>query len=168
MKFYLAGPVGYDAEGVAWKKGMKDFLRQSGHEVYDPIENDFKYPQVSKMNILKENSKENWAATKEIMQEIFRDDCRYITNCDFLICYFKGRSLGTAAEQCLAYFLTKLGGKRIKTINIFDCSFNPDEWVLCCSDFVFFSIEDCLKFLKRRFKDETLCHSHRLKMQCSL
>ncbi len=85
------------------------------------------------------------------MQGIFKDDCNYIRNCDYVICYFSGRSLGTAAEQTLAYFLNIYSKKRIKTITIFDENFKPDEWTIYCSDYVFFSINECLKKLKKEF-----------------
>lgn len=148
MKFYLAGPVGYGENGIEWKREIKEYLREKGNVVYDPIENDHKYPLVEKMNIMKSQSKRYFREIKEIMQEIFVDDCEFITNCDYLICYYIGRSYGTISEQGIAYYLNKFLNKKVKTINIFHESFNPDEWVLCCSDYVFFNIEECMNFLK--------------------
>ncbi len=147
LKFYLAGPVGYGSPGIEWKQEMKDILRSYNHEVYDPIENDDKYPEIPKMNILKENPKEHYKEIKRIMKTVFIDDCEFITNCDYVICYFTGRALGTASEQGIAYYLNKFLNKNVKTISIIDESFKPDEWVLCCSDHVFFSIKECNEFL---------------------
>ena len=95
MKFYLAGPVGYGYPGIEWKSDMKKILRGKGHEVYDPIENDIKYPEVPRMNTMKDNPKKNWREIKMIMQEIFIDDCSYIQQCDYIICYFIGKAFGT-------------------------------------------------------------------------
>lgn len=149
MKFYLAGPVGYGSPGIEWKEEMKEFLRSCGHEVYDPIENDHKYPLVAKMNVLKENAREHTLEIKQIMQEIFMDDCAFISECDYVICYFAGRGYGTISEQGIAYYLQKFFGKSIQTLSIFDSTFHPDEWLLCCSDHVFFSIPECVSFLRR-------------------
>lgn len=148
MKFYLAGPVGYGPEGTTWKDDIKCILRSKGHEVYDPIENDGKYPDVLKMNIFKFDPKKYYKEIHQIMQEIFFDDCDYITNCNYLICYFSGRSYGTVSEQGIAYYLNKFLHKNIQTISIFSEEFSPDEWVLCCSNHVFFSKEDALAFLQ--------------------
>ena len=158
MKFYLAGPVGYGTPGTEWKDKIKALLRRHGHEVYDPIENDHKYPEVSAMNVMKDNPKKHQEEVRKIMQPIFWDDCAYITDCDYVICYFVGNSLGTSSEQGIAYYLNRFLGKNVKTLTIFDRSFHPDEWVLCCSHHVFFSINDCIRFLEG-LCDETLCDS---------
>lgn len=148
MKFYLAGPVGYGHPGIEWKSEIKKILRVAGHEVYDPIENDTKYPEVSSMNLMKKNPQKNWRNIKRIMQKIFIDDCLYIEKCDYIICYFIGRAFGTISEQGIAYYCTKLNNKRVKTISIFEENFNPDEWTLCCSDYVFFSLYEFIHYLK--------------------
>jgi hypothetical protein len=148
VKFYLAGPVGYGNPGREWKHDLVTLIRDAGHTVYDPIENDDKYPLVETMNQLKKSPRENCAKIKEIMQEIFIDDCEFITGSDYIICYFAGRALGTSSEQGIAYYLNRFMGKRIKTICIFDKEFMPDEWTLCCSDYTFFSLDECKEFLK--------------------
>lgn len=152
QKFYLAGPVGYGKDGTDWKEKLKQILRKNGHTVYDPIENDGKYPLIPKMNKLKEESKKNFKEIKQIMQNVFTDDCEFIKESDYLLCYFKGRAYGTISEQGIAYFANKFFNKKVKTISIFDESFIPDEWVLCCSDYIFFSTEECEKFLESEFK----------------
>lgn len=149
MKFYLAGPVGYGIPGVEWKSELKSYLRSCGHEVYDPIENDGKYLRVSEMNMMKENPKIYYKDIHEIMQEIFLDDCLFISDCDYLICYFIGRSYGTISEQGIAYYLKTFLNKKVKTLNIFDNTFQPDEWIICCSDEIFSNVEECIKFLRK-------------------
>ena len=124
MKFYLAGPVGYGKYGTKWKDGIKELLRNKGYEVYDPIENDEKYTNVSKMNEMKKYPKKHHKAIKRIMQEIFIDDCKFITDCDYIICYFSGRALGTASEQGIAYYLNLFLGKKVRTISIFEDHFS--------------------------------------------
>lgn len=151
MKIYLAGPVGYGHPGKEWKEEIKSLLRKKGHEVYDPIKNDGKYPEVDKMNRLKLSPKKHHLEIKRIMQQIFLDDTKYISNADYVICYFAGRALGTSSEQGIAYYLNKLGNRKTKTISIFDENFNPDEWVICCSDHIFFDIKSCIKYLKGTF-----------------
>ena len=148
MKFYLAGPVGYGIPGVEWKSGIKQLLRWRGHEVYDPIENDHKYPLVSKMNFLKEHPRKNAGEIKQIMQEIFIDDCAFISECDYLICYFVNKAYGTISEQGIAYYLRRLLGKKVQTICLFDESFTPDEWTLCCADHLFFVRDKFQQFLE--------------------
>ncbi len=151
MKFYLAGPVGYGVPGIEWKQEIKDALRKKGHVVYDPIENDGKYPDIERMNVMKQNPKKYYKDIKSIMQQVFVDDCEFITDCDYLICYFVGRSYGTISEQGIAYYLSTFFEKKVKTITILDPAFHPDEWVLCCSDFVFFSLEEGIAYLLERF-----------------
>ena len=151
MKFYLAGPVGYGNPGKEWKENIKSILIDAGHEVWDPIENDANYPGVNEMNQMKENPRIYFKEIKEIMQGLFIDDCKFIDECDYIICYFVNRSYGTISEQGIAYYASKLLGKKVKTLCIFHDSFFPDEWVLCCSDYVFFSIHDAEKFIGERF-----------------
>ena len=150
MKIYLAGPVGYGTPGIEWKQEFTKTLRTRGHTVYDPIDNDILHPEVPKMNTMKEDPKQNWREIKRIMQSIFNEDCRFITDFDYLICYFSGRALGTASEQGIAYYLRNFLDKKVQTISLFDSSFKPDEWTLCCSDHVFFNTSDCLHFLMER------------------
>jgi|SRR3989344_531965 len=147
MKFYLAGPVGYGNPGIEWKEKIKKELRSKGHEVYDPIENDGKYPGIKDMNKMKLDSKKYFDEIRKIMQEVFIDDCKFITECDYLICYFIGRSYGTISEQGIAFYLNKFLNKKVKTINVFSKEFYPDEWIICCSDYYFLSISECLDFL---------------------
>ena len=152
MKFYLAGPVGYGPDGVLWKQNIKLFLRSRNHEVYDPIENDGNYSRVKEMNEMKYNPKKYHAEIKAIMQEIFQEDCKFIGDCDYLICYFTGRAYGTISEQGIAYYLSTFLRKNIRTLCIIAQDFHPDEWVLCCSDEIFFSIEECLTFLREKIE----------------
>jgi nucleoside 2-deoxyribosyltransferase len=151
MKFYLAGPVGYGSPGREWKNGIKNSLINSWHEVWDPIENDANYPRVNEMNKMKENPRVYFKEIREIMQEIFFDDCKFIEECDYLICYFVNRSYGTISEQGIAHYLSKMAGRRVKTICIFHETFIPDEWTLCCSDYVFFSLSEAEKFIMEEF-----------------
>lgn len=148
MKLYLAGPVGYGTPGIEWKEEIKNVLRKKGHVVYDPIENDEHYPRVVELNEWKKSPRKHWIDIHNLMQDIFVDDNNFITECDYIICYFAGRALGTSSEQGISYYLKTFLKKKITIISIFDKSFNPDEWTLCCSDKVFFSMKDCLKFLE--------------------
>lgn len=148
MKFYLAGPVGYGKDGTKWKDNIKKILRAKRHEVYDPIENDEKYEDVEEMNKMKDNPRKYHKEIKKIMAEIFIDDCKYITECDYIICYFSGKALGTASEQGIAYYLNLFSGKNVKTISIFSEGFHPDEWTICCSNHIFFSTKECITFLR--------------------
>ena len=151
MKFYLAGPVGYGNPGREWKEKIKSMLIRYGHDVWDPIENDANYPLVDNMNKMKEKPKIYFKEIKEIMQGLFIDDCKFIEKCDFLICYFINKSYGTVSEQGIAYYASKLLNKKVKTLCLFHDSFFPDEWVLCCCDYVFFSIEELENFIEGRF-----------------
>ena len=151
MKFYIAGPVGYGAPGKEWKENIKSMLIRAGHEVWDPIENDANYPRVNEMNEMKKNPKLHFKEIKDVMQGLFIDDCKFIENCDFLICYFANKSYGTISEQGIAYYISKLLKKKVKTLCVFHDSFFPDEWVLCCSDYVFSSIDKLEEFIKERF-----------------
>ena len=151
MKFYLAGPVGYGNPGREWKEKIKSMLIRYGHDVWDPIENDANYPLVDNMNKMKEKPKIYFKEIKEIMQGLFIDDCKFIEECDFLICYFINKSYGTVSEQGIAYYASKLLNKKVKTLCLFHDSFFPDEWVLCCCDYVFFSIEELENFIEGRF-----------------
>jgi hypothetical protein len=157
MKFYLAGPVGYGTPGINWKKKIKHDLRTAGHEVYDPIENDVHYALVEAMNKMKKQPMLYHIEIKEIMQEIFIDDCKFIANCDYVICYFVGKSYGTISEQGIAHFANVFLGKKVRSICIFE-DFIPDEWLLCCADYIFFSLSEAKEFLGR-FCNETLCSS---------
>ncbi len=148
MKFYLAGPVGYGFPGKEWKEEIKCLLRDKGHEVYDPLENDHRYPRVLAMNEMKANPRRYWKDIREIMQEIFRDDCAFISTCDYLICYFVGRAYGTISEQGIAHYLSTFQNNKVKTLCIFDVTFTPDEWTLCCADEVFFDLPSCIDFLR--------------------
>lgn len=151
MKFYLAGPVGYGTPGVEWKESLKHMLRKKGHEVYDPIENDHRYARVKEMNEMKSNPKEYWREIHSIMQEIFRDDCVFITECDYIICYFVGKSFGTISEQGIAYYAKIFHQSNVQTLCIFEPAFVPDEWILGCADYTFFSLADFISFAREKW-----------------
>jgi nucleoside 2-deoxyribosyltransferase len=148
MRFYLAGPVGYGNPGTEWKYDIKQLLRERGHEVYDPIENDDNYSEVVTMNEMKKSPEIHCQKIREIMQRIFRDDCEFISTCDYIVCYFANRGLGTSSEQGIAYYLNNFLNNKIQTISIFDPNFRPEEWTLCCSDHIFFNLPETINFLK--------------------
>ena len=154
MLAYLCGPIEFAADGgKLWRRKLAPFLRELGHRVYDPAEDE-------KKNLTDEEAAHfrEWKATdverfRRTVRKIIQFDLDLIENkADYVICYWEGagaQSGGTPAELTAAYR---------KGIPVYMVTEAPPEqisgWMLACADQVFASLDELKKFLAARYGRE--------------
>ncbi len=146
MLVYLAGAIEYAPDhGKGWRRDITPFLRDLGHEVYDPAEDEKKS--------LSRDEQENLRAWKHTDLERFRSTVRKIVEfdldkivkSDYLICHFDENGLkggGTSGELTFAF------RNRIPVFMV--TPIPPTEvsgWVLACCTRIFSNFNELRHFL---------------------
>ena len=156
MLFYLAGPIEYSPDkGTAWRAQIAPVLRELGHEVYDPTENELKGLTETEAREFR-----SWKATdlrrfRQTIQKIIAYDLDLIEHrCDAIVCYwdqYAGRGAGTQGELTFAHR---------KGIPVYLVCGMPIEqvsgWLLGCATEVFTSFHELQEFLSAKSADNAV------------
>jgi nucleoside 2-deoxyribosyltransferase len=149
MFFYLAGSIEYSPDkGKGWRLQTASALRELGHEVYDPAEDELKN--------LTEGEAREFRSWKQTDLERFRRTVRKIIEYDLdlieqrtdaIVCYwdeYAGRGAGTQGELTFAHRL----GIPVYLI----CGVPVDQisgWLLACATKIFNSFSEFQKFAEK-------------------
>ncbi len=148
MLIYLSGSIEFAAGfGRGWRAELTPFLRESGHEVYDPAADETKNlspEEVAHFREWKTTDPERFAG---VVRKIIHWDLDLVEQrADCLICYWDenaGKGAGTQAEITSAfrhgkpvYLVTSLPRERIS------------GWILACVTRVFGDFDELRDFTK--------------------
>ena len=142
MLVYLCGAIEYSPDhGKAWRAEITRFLRELGHEVYDPALDEQKNLSDEEVRSFRQ-----WKATdlprfQQTIRKIIAYDLDIVENrCDFIVAFwdeFAGRGAGTQGELTLAHR---------RGIPVYMVTAVPVEkisgWILGCASEVFTSFEE--------------------------
>lgn len=154
MFFYLAGSIEYSPDkGKGWRLRIAPLLKELGHEVYDPAEDELK-------NLTETEAREfrSWKQTdlerfRRTVQKIIAYDLDLIEHrADAIVCYwdeYAGRGAGTQGELTFAHRL----GIPVYLI----CGVPVEQisgWLLACATEVFTDFPDFFDFAKTSLRNE--------------
>jgi len=149
MFFYLAGSIEYSPDkGKGWRLEIAPRLRELGHEVYDPAEDELK-------NLTEMEAREfrSWKQTdlerfRRTVQKIIAYDLDLIEQrADAIVCFwdqYAGRGAGTQGELTFAHRL----GVPVYLV----CGVPVEQisgWLLACATEIFTGFDDFHEFMRR-------------------
>jgi nucleoside 2-deoxyribosyltransferase len=149
MFIYLAGSIEYSPDkGKGWRLQVAPALRELGHEIYDPAEDELK-------NLTETEAREfrSWKQTdlnrfRRTVQKIIAYDLDLIEQrADAIVCYWDehaGRGAGTQGELTFAHRL----GIPVYLI----CGVPVEQisgWLLACATQIFHSFNEFQEFAEK-------------------
>lgn len=151
MHTYLCGAVEHSPDhGRSWRNELTPFLRELGHQVYDPALDDRKT-----LTEVERREFRQWRTTnlprfqKTVRKIIDYDLSKLEARCDYLIAYwdeYATRGAGTQGEITMAYR---------RAVPVYLVLNMPIEqvtgWILGCATEVFASFDDLKQFLRKKF-----------------
>jgi nucleoside 2-deoxyribosyltransferase len=146
MLFYLAGSIEYSPDlGKRWRAEISPVLRDLGHEVYDPAEDELKNLSEAEAREFRGWKNSDLERFQQTVRKIIAYDLDLIEHrCDAIVCYWDehaGRGAGTQGELTFAH---RLG------IPVYLIAGMPVErisgWLLGCASEVFTSFEEFREF----------------------
>jgi hypothetical protein len=149
MFFYLAGSIEYSPDkGKGWRLEIAPRLRQLGHELYDPAQDELK-------NLTEVEAREfrSWKQTdlerfRRTVQKIIAYDLDLIEQrADAIVCFWDehaGRGAGTQGELTFAHRL----GVPVYLV----CGVPVEQisgWLLACATEIFTGFDELYDFMRR-------------------
>jgi hypothetical protein len=156
MLAYLSGSIEYSADfGKSWRAEISPFLRDLGHDIYDPALDE-------KKNLDDDEAREfrSWKATdlprfQHTIRKIIAWDLDWIEQkTEYIICYWDpaaARGAGTQGELTLAH---RIGVPVYLVLGMPLASVSG--WILGCATNVFTDFEQLKAFLAEKFASETV------------
>ncbi len=150
MLAYLCGAIEYSPDhGKAWRAEITLFLREQGHEVYDPALDEKKNLSDEEVRDFRKWKATDLARFQATIRKIIDWDLEWVgRKSDFIVAYwdeYSGRGAGTQGELTLAYS---------RGIPVYLVTAVPvaqiSGWILGCATEVFTSFEE----LKHRLRAE--------------
>ncbi len=141
MRIYLSGAIEYSPDhGRAWRAAITPWLRERGHEVYDPALDEKKNLEDEEVRHFREWKRTNLARFQETVRKIIAYDLDMIEErMDAIVCYWDehcSQGAGTQAELTVAYRL----GLPVHLIAAMPVE-RISGWVLACSTRIYDSVE---------------------------
>ena len=141
MLIYLAGSIEYSPDkGKGWRLRIAPTLKNLGHEVYDPAEDELKNLTEAEVREFRDWKRTNLGRFRETVQKIIAYDLDLIEHrADAIVCFwdeYAGRGAGTQGELTFAHRL----GVPVYLI----CSMPVEQvsgWLLACATEIFTSFE---------------------------
>lgn len=151
MLAYLSGSIEYSPDyGKSWRAEITPFLRELGHETYDPALDEKKNLTDDEVHTFR-----MWKATdlprfQQTVRKIIAWDLDWIEQkSDYIICYWDAaaaRGAGTQGELTLAH---RLGVPVYMVLGM--PLENVSGWILGCATEVFEDFEQLQEFLAAKF-----------------
>jgi hypothetical protein len=151
MLAYLSGSIEYSPDyGKSWRARITPFVRDLGHEVYDPAVDEKKNLEDQEVRTFRMWKRTDLPRFQQTIRKIITWDLDWIEQkSDYIICYWDAgaaRGAGTQGELTYAY---RLGVPVYLVLGM------PQEqisgWVLGCATQVFGSFEQLQDFLAAKF-----------------
>lgn len=146
MFFYLAGSIEYSPDkGKGWRLQITPALREQGHEVYDPAEDELKNLTETEVREFRSWKHTDLDRFRRTVQKIIAYDLDLIEQrADAIVCFwdeYAGRGAGTQGELTFAHRL----GIPVYLI----CGVPVEQisgWLLACATEIFSSFEEFNQF----------------------
>lgn len=150
MLAYLSGSIEYAPDhGKSWRAEITPFLRDLGHDVYDPALDEKKNLTEPEIHEFRKWKTTDLARFQQTIRKIIAWDLDWIDRSDYIICYWDeaaGRGAGTQGELTFAHH---------RGIPVYLVLGVPLEqvsgWILGCASEVFASFESLNEFLALRY-----------------
>ncbi len=154
MLFYLAGSIEYSPDlGKGWRAQITPLLKEHGHEVYDPAEDELKNLSETEMREFRSWKTTDLQRFQNTIRKIIAYDLDLIQHrCDAIVCYwdqYAGRGAGTQGELTFAHRL----GIPVYLV----CGVQLEQisgWLLGCATEVFLSFDHFGEFIRTKLGRE--------------
>ena len=149
MRFYLAGAIEYSPDlGRAWRRRVATFLRELGHDCYDPVEDELKSLTEEERASFRGWKKTDLPRYRVALRKIIDFDLDVVEHrSDAVIALwdeYAARGAGTQGELSLAY----RRGKPVFLVAAMPTA-EISGWILGCATEVFQSFEELEERLAR-------------------
>ena len=149
QRVYLSGAIEHAADGgKGWRREIAAFLRELGHDVYDPAEDEKKDLTGEELREFRRWKREDPARFREVVRKIIAWDLdRIELRSDYVVALWdeaSARGGGTAAEVTLAYRL----GKPVYLVLGMPAA-NASGWILAAATRVFDDFDALKEFLRQ-------------------
>jgi hypothetical protein len=151
MLAYLSGSIEYSLDyGKSWRAELTPFLRDLGHEVYDPALDEKKNLEDTEVRTFRLWKRTDLPRFQQTIRKIIAWDLDWIEyKSDYIICYWDAAAARGAGTQGELTFAHRLG------VPVYMVLGTPREqvsgWILGCATEVFGSFKDLQSFLSTRF-----------------
>jgi len=159
MLAYLSGSIEYSPDyGKSWRAEITPFVRELGHDVYDPALDEKKNLDDLEVREFRKWKTSDLARFQTTIRKIIAWDLDWIEHkSDYVICYWDeaaGRGAGTQGELTLAHRMS---------VPVYLVLGMPLErvsgWILGCASEVFTDFEELRLFLAEKYGTATLAAS---------
>lgn len=165
LKWYLVGPIQYVEDYITWRQKMVNFLESLGHEGLMPWGEIYhsKWVRGEYKKWATEMKPEDFCSRvrKHMRGNVLNFDINALLDSDGIIFYLPKdtKTVGSHGEITLAYYLKRwvtngkkkwFEGKKIFLITDIPIEEMP-YWLIGCSDYIFFSMEEFEKYFKENF-----------------
>ena len=150
MLAYLSGSVEFSPDyGKSWRAEITPFLRELGHEVYDPALDEKKNLEDHEVREFRRWKTTDLARFQQTIRKIIAWDLDWIEKSDYVICYWDeaaGRGAGTQGELTFAHrdgmpVYVVLGTPLEKV----------SGWILGCATEVFTDFSNLKSYLSNKY-----------------
>jgi hypothetical protein len=151
MLAYLSGSIEYSPDyGKSWRAEITPFVRELGHEVYDPALDEKKNLEDDEVREFRQWKTTDLPRFQQTVRKIIAWDLDWIEQkCAYVICYWDdaaARGAGTQGELTLAH--------RIHVPVYLVLGMPPEKvsgWILGCANEVFTDFEQLRLFLSEKY-----------------
>lgn len=151
MLAYLSGSIEYSRDyGKSWRAELTPFVRDLGHEVYDPALDEKKNLNDQEVRVFRQWKTTDLPRFQKTIRKIIAWDLDWIEQkSDYVICFFDeaaARGAGTQGELTVAHRtgvpVYLVLGMPIERVS---------GWILGCATEVFFDFEQLKSYLAVKF-----------------
>ncbi|MGI9101003.1 MAG: hypothetical protein ACR2IF_01040 [Terriglobales bacterium] len=150
MLAYLSGSIEYSPDfGKSWRAEITPFLRDLGHQVYDPAADEQKNLSDEEVRDFRSWKVADLPRFQETIRKIIAWDLNYIGRSDYLVCYWDAaaaRGAGTQGELTFAH-RAGIPVYLVAGMPVGDIS----GWILGCATAVFENFDDLRSHLRAQF-----------------
>ena len=156
MLAYLSGSIEYSPDyGKSWRADITPFVRDLGHDVYDPALDEQKNLETHEVKVFRQWKTTDLPRFQKTVRKIIEWDLDWIEHkSDYVICYFDeaaSRGAGTQGELTLAY---RMG---IPAYVVLGMPIDKvSGWILGCATEVFTDFEQLKLFLSEKYPVSSL------------
>ena len=152
MQIYLSGAIEYAPDhGKAWRADIAPFLRDLGHDVYDPAQDEKKNLTDEEVRNFRAWKQQDLGRFQQTVRKIIDWDAEWVERrADCVICYWDehcSKGAGTQAELTLAFR---------RGIPVYLVAAVPTEqisgWILGCATKIFRDFKCLVNYLERANK----------------
>ncbi|HWR14041.1 MAG TPA: hypothetical protein VN577_04380 [Terriglobales bacterium] len=151
MLAYLSGSIEYSADyGKSWRAEITPFLREMGHDVYDPALDEKKNLDDDEVKVFRKWKTTDLPRFQKTIRKIIDWDLEWIEKkSDYVICHWDeaaGRGAGTQGELTMAYSR----GMPVYVVLGMPLG-NVSGWILGCATEVFGGFDELKEFLAAKY-----------------